>query len=56
MPTKAFNINAPVVVEGTAGLTIVTNDGGTGGDLIFSGKGNVEFLGFEQQPDQWQQL
>jgi len=40
---ESVHIDAPVVVEGTAGLTIVTNDGGTGGDLIFSGKGNVTF-------------
>ncbi len=40
---ESVNIKAPVVVEGTAGLTIITNDGGTGGDLIFYGKGNVTF-------------
>lgn len=33
----------PVVVAGTGSLTIVTDDGGSGGDFRFSGKGHVEF-------------
>jgi hypothetical protein len=37
------NIRAQVMVEGTAGLTIVTNDGGTGGDLMFYPGGQIDF-------------
>ena len=37
------NIKAQVMVEGTAGLTIVTNDGGTGGDLMFYPGGKIDF-------------
>ena len=37
------NIKAQVMVEGTAGLTIVTNDGGSGGDLIFYPGGKIDF-------------
>ena len=32
----------PVIVAGTGGLTITTNDGGSGGDFRFFGKGHVE--------------
>ena len=32
-----------VVVAGTGALTIVTNDGGSGGDFSFASKGRVEF-------------
>ena len=32
-----------VTSEGTGGVTITTNDGGTGGDFFFSGKGRVIF-------------
>jgi hypothetical protein len=38
-----IEIKAPIVVEGAAGLTIITNDGGTGGDYVFRGEGHVEF-------------
>lgn len=34
---------APVVVAGPGGLTIATNDGGTGGDLMFQSGGYVDF-------------
>jgi len=37
------HIKAAVVVEGTAGLTLTTNDGGTGGDLVFENGGYVNF-------------
>jgi hypothetical protein len=37
------HIKAPVVVEGTAGLTLTTNDGGSGGDLVFENGGTVNF-------------
>jgi hypothetical protein len=36
-------VKAAVTVAGTAGLTIVTNDGSTGGDLVFTPTGNVSF-------------
>jgi hypothetical protein len=35
--------NKPVTVTGTGALTITTNDGGSGGDFQFFGKGHVEF-------------
>lgn len=35
----------PVSDAGAAGLTLITNDGGSGGTLSFSTKGNVSFLG-----------
>ena len=33
----------PIEVAGTGALTITTNDGGTGGDFVFSGKSHVKF-------------
>jgi hypothetical protein len=36
-------IKAAVVAEGTAGLTLTTNDGGSGGDLLFENGGAVTF-------------
>jgi len=39
----AIAFNKPVVVAGTGAMTITTNDGGSGGDYSFSGKGHVEF-------------
>jgi len=39
----AIAFDRPVAVAGTGALTITTNDGGTGGDFSFSGKGHVEF-------------
>ena len=38
-----INIKAQVMVEGTAGLTIVANDDGTDGDLIFYPGGKIDF-------------
>jgi hypothetical protein len=35
--------NKPVTVAGTGAPTIITNDGGSGGDFQFFGKGHVEF-------------
>src|ERR1700733_8377745 len=39
----AITFTQPVTSEGTGGLTIETDDGGTGGDFYFSGKGCVAF-------------
>ncbi|HEX3652639.1 MAG TPA: hypothetical protein VHU18_07440 [Rhizomicrobium sp.] len=33
----------PVIVAGNGALTIITNDGGSGGDLLFENKGSVTF-------------
>ncbi len=33
---ESINVRAPVVVEGTAGVTLITNDGGSGGDYMFN--------------------
>jgi The GLUG motif len=38
-------VSDPVAVNGTGGLSLLTNDGGTGGTLSFSGKGAVTFMG-----------
>jgi hypothetical protein len=40
-----YNVSfkAPVVVAGQGAVTIVTNDGGTGGDLIFYDGGKLDF-------------
>ena len=40
---QSVEIDKPVMVTGTGAVTVTTNDGGTGGDLIFDGKGNVTF-------------
>jgi len=32
----SIHVRVPVVVEGTSGLTLITNDGGTGGDYTFN--------------------
>ena len=40
---QSVEIDKPVVAAGAGAVTITTNDGGTGGDLIFDGKGNVTF-------------
>ena len=37
------SVKAPVTVAGPAGLTIVTNDGGSGCDLVFFPSGKVDF-------------
>jgi len=36
-------VKRPVTVAGTGALTVITNDGGSEGDLLFNGKGNVTF-------------
>ena len=33
---ESIHVRAPVVVEGTAGITLTTNDGGSGGDYTFN--------------------
>lgn len=40
---RAIAVQQPVTVMGTSALTLTTNDGGSGGTLSFSGKGNVNF-------------
>jgi hypothetical protein len=40
---RSVGVRRPVVVAGTGALTIVTNDGGTGGDLLFFDKGKIDF-------------
>jgi hypothetical protein len=40
---RSITFNKPVTVAGTGALTITTNDGGSGGDFRFFGKGHVEF-------------
>lgn len=40
---RALKINMAVTVGGVASLTILTNDGGSGGSLSFGAKGNVAF-------------
>ena len=42
---RSITINDPVSVSGAGGVTIFTNDGGTGGALSFQGKGSIGFLG-----------
>jgi len=37
------HIKAAVVIEGTGALTLTTNDGGSGGDLVFEDGGTVDF-------------
>jgi hypothetical protein len=39
----AIAFDKPVVVASTGALTITVNDGGSGGDFTFSGKGHIEF-------------
>jgi len=40
---RSIAFRQPVTVAGTGGLTLLTNDGGTGGDYAFNGKGSVAF-------------
>jgi len=40
---QSLSVTAPVTVKGASGLSILTNDGGSGGELAFSGKGHVTF-------------
>jgi hypothetical protein len=39
----AISFTQPVMSEGAGGMTIKVNDGGTGGDFTFTGKGRVAF-------------
>lgn len=36
-------VNTPITVKGAGGLSLVTNDGGSGGALTFAGGGHVRF-------------
>lgn len=40
---RAIAFNKPVVVAGSGAMTIMTNDGGSGGDFQFFKKGRIEF-------------
>ena len=40
---QSVEIDKPVSVTGSGGVTITTNDGGSAGDLMFDSKGNVKF-------------
>jgi hypothetical protein len=40
---QSIAVKQPVAIQGLAGLTIVTNDGGSGGVFSFGAKGNVTF-------------
>ncbi|HEX4156831.1 MAG TPA: hypothetical protein VHY79_00005, partial [Rhizomicrobium sp.] len=40
---QSISVTASVTVRGASGLSILTNDGGSGGELAFFGKGHVTF-------------
>ena len=40
---RDITIHQPIAVAGVAGVTLITNDGGTGGELEFEAPGRVEF-------------
>jgi hypothetical protein len=40
---QSISVTAPVTVRGASGLSILTNGGGSAGELAFSGKGHVTF-------------
>lgn len=40
---RGIAIGLDVTSEGAGGVTLTTNDGGSGGDLVFTGKGKVSF-------------
>jgi hypothetical protein len=42
---RSLKIEDPIAVSGAGGVTILTNDGGSGGALSFQGKGSIGFLG-----------
>jgi hypothetical protein len=42
---RSLTIEEPIAVSGAGGVTILTNDGGSGGALSFQGKGSIGFLG-----------
>jgi hypothetical protein len=39
----SITVAQPVSVNGLSGLTLTTNDGGTGGTISFGSKGNISF-------------
>jgi len=42
---RSVTFTAPVAVNGAAPVTLVTNDGGSGGNLLFASGGSLSFLG-----------
>jgi hypothetical protein len=40
---QSLSVTVPVTIKGNGGLSILTNDGGNGGELAFFGKGHVTF-------------
>lgn len=40
---QSVEVDKPITVAGPGAMTITTNDGGSGGDLVFTGKGNIGF-------------
>ncbi|HEY3636514.1 MAG TPA: hypothetical protein VGK90_00085 [Rhizomicrobium sp.] len=40
---QSLKITSPVTINGKSGLSILTDEGGSGGELAFSGKGHVTF-------------
>jgi hypothetical protein len=46
----AIMFDKPVVVAGSGAVTITTNDGGSGGDFGFNGKGHIEFWDLSSEP------
>jgi len=40
---RGIAIGLDITSEGAGGVTLTTNDGGSGGDLVFTGKGKVSF-------------
>jgi hypothetical protein len=42
---ESVTINQPVAVNGAGAVSLITNDGGSGGSLAFGPKGSLSFLG-----------
>jgi hypothetical protein len=40
---RAIVVDQPLTAQGTGGVTLTTNDGGTGGDYTFTGAGRISF-------------
>jgi hypothetical protein len=40
---RGIDVALDITSEGTGGVTLTTNDGGSGGELVFTGKGKVSF-------------
>src|ERR1700739_4949618 len=38
---RGISISMPVTSQGTGGVTLITDDGGSGGDYVFAGEGKV---------------